>query len=109
MSAEQIACPVFQTLDRVVIHIFGRAADQEAVAYLFRVFVLSPAIAGFAERHFVPLLGLMVVARLRKFLALPNLPHTLLKDIAHISGSKPVEAAQAHAAVMMDRHALVDD
>src|SRR5262249_26726303 len=65
--------------------------------------------AALAERHFVPLPGLVVVARLGERLALPDFLDALLEHVAHVGGAHTVEAAQAHAAVVVHRHGLVDD
>src|SRR6185437_7216554 len=109
VAAEQVALPVPDALDRVVIGVFGRAADEEPVAHLLLILVLRPAIARLAERHFVPLSGLVIVARLGKFLAMPHGADAVLEDIAHVGCAQPIEAAEPDAAVVMDGHGLVDD
>src|SRR5262245_24935595 len=74
VAAEQIALPTREPTDQIVVDIFRRASDQKTVFDLFGVFVLGPAVASLAKRDFVPLRGLMIVAGLSEFLALPNLP-----------------------------------
>src|SRR5215510_4722286 len=72
VAAEQIALPTREPANQVVVDVFRRASDQKTVFDFFGVFVLSPAVASLAERHFVPLRSLVIVAGLGKFLALPN-------------------------------------
>src|SRR5437763_3515858 len=103
VSAQKDALPVTDAIDCVVVGVFGRTADQKAVPDLLLVLVLRPAVARFAERHFVPLAGLVVVACFRKFLAVPYGADAVLEYIAHIGLAYAVEAAHPHAAVMVYR------
>src|SRR5262245_15967076 len=109
VAAEQIALPTREPANQVVVDIFRRAPDQKTVFDFFGVFVLSPAIASFAERDFVPLRSLVIVAGLGKFLALPNFLDAFVEYIAHVGCPHPVETAQPHAAVIVHRHGLVDN
>src|SRR5262249_34907167 len=65
--------------------------------------------ASLAERDFVPLRGLVIVAGLSEFLTLPNLLDAFVEYIAHIGGTYAVETAQPYAAIVVHRHGLVDD
>ena len=69
MAAEQIALPTREPANQIVVDIFRRASDQETVFDFFGVFVLSPTVASLAERDFVPLRGLVIVAGLGEDLA----------------------------------------
>src|ERR1700720_3321798 len=73
VAAEKIAFPARKPIDQVVVDVLRRFANEQAVPDFFAVFVLRPAIASLAERNLIPLLGLMIIAGLRKFLALPYL------------------------------------
>src|SRR6266540_6002824 len=72
VAAEQVALPTREPANQIVVDIFRRASDQETVFDFFGVFVLSPAVASLAERDFVPLCGLVIVAGLGEFLAMPD-------------------------------------
>src|SRR5262245_30182270 len=109
VAAEQIALPTREPANQVVVDIFRRTSDQETVFDFFGVFVLGPAVASLAERDFVPLCGLMIVAGLGEFLAMPDLAHAPFEHIAHVGRAHSVEAAQPHAAVIVHRHGLVND
>ena len=50
----------------------GERRINRTVLDLFAVFVLCPAVAALAERHFVPLSRLVIVAGLGEFLAVPD-------------------------------------
>jgi hypothetical protein len=50
VAAEQATLPVFQAIDSVVVSEFGRATNEQAVAYFLLIFVLRPPVAIFAER-----------------------------------------------------------
>src|SRR5262249_50867422 len=101
VAAEQIAFPTREPADQIVVDIFGRASDQKTVFDFFGVFVLSPAVASLAERDFVPLCGLVIVAGLGEFLAMPDLAHVLFEHVTHVGCPYPVETAQPHAAVVV--------
>src|SRR5262249_41618644 len=109
VAAEQIALPTREPANQVVVDVFWRAPDQKTVFDFFGVFVLSPAVASLAERDFVPLRSLVIVAGLGKFLALPNFLDAFVEYIAHVGCPHPVETAQPHAAVIVHRHGLVDN
>src|SRR5262249_13287196 len=108
VAAQEVAGPAPKAIDPLIVGVFRRAADQRAVLDLFAVLVLGPGVAALAERHFVPLFGLVVVARLGELLAVPDFLHALLEHVAHVGSTHAVEAAQAHAAVVVHRHRLVD-
>src|SRR5262249_28123918 len=95
--------------NQIIVNIFRRTSDQQTVFDFFGVFVLGPAVASLAKRDFVPLRGLMIVAGLSEFLALPNLLDAFVEYIAHVGGTHAVETAQSYAAVVVYRHCLVDD
>src|SRR5262249_39051857 len=101
VPAEQIALPTREPANQIVVDIFRRASDQKTAFDFFGVFVLSPAVASFAERDFVPLCGLVKVAGLGEFLALPDFAHVLFEYVAHVGCPHPVETAQAYAAVVV--------
>src|SRR5262249_3259203 len=86
-----IALPTRKPADQIVIDIFRRTSDQETVLDFLAILVLSPAVASLAERNFVPLCSLVIVAGLGEFLALPDFAHALFEDVAHIGCSHPVE------------------
>src|SRR5262249_35136331 len=109
VAAEQIALPTREPANQVVVDIFRRTPDQKTIFDFFGVFVLRPAVASFAERDFVPLRSLVIVAGLGEFLALPNFLDAFVEYIAHVGGTHAVKAAQPHAAVVVYRHSLVDD
>src|SRR5215471_3503013 len=109
VAAQQIALPTREPANQVVVDIFRRAPDQKTVFDFFGVFVLGPAVASLAERDFVPLRGLMIVAGLGEFLAMPNLLDAFVEYIAHVGCPHSVETAQPHAAVVVHRHGLVDN
>src|SRR5262249_12552078 len=109
VAAEQIALPTRKPANQVVVDIFRRTSDQKTVFDFFAVFVLSPAVASLAERDFVPLCGLMIVAGLGEFLALPNLLDAFVEYIAHVGSAYAVETAQPYAAIVVHRHGLVDN
>src|SRR5215469_11098675 len=109
VAAEQIALPTREPANQVVIDVFRRTPDQKTVFDFFGVFVLRPAVASFAERNFVPLCGLVIVAGLGELLAMPNFLDAFVEYIAHVGGTHPVETAQPHAAVVVHRHGLVDN
>src|SRR5262245_35482218 len=109
VTAEQIALPTRKPANQIVVDIFRRASDQKTVFDFFGVFVLSPAVASLAERDFVPLCGLMIVAGLSESLALPNLLDAFVEYIAHVGGTHAIKTAQSYAAVVVYRHSLVDD
>src|SRR5262249_55198566 len=94
VAAEQIALPTRKPANQIVVDIFRRTSDQETVFDFFGVFVLRPAVASLAERDFVPLCGLMIVAGLSEFLALPNLLDAFVEYIAHVGGTHAVKTAQ---------------
>src|SRR5262249_32791349 len=108
VAAQQVAGPAREPVDQVVVGVLRRTADQHAVLDLFRVLVLRPAVATLAERDFVPLSGLVIVAGLGVLLAVPHLLHARLEYVAHVGGAHAVEAAQPHAAVIVHRNGLVD-
>src|SRR5262249_19949439 len=83
MSAEQIALPTREPANQIVVDIFRGASDQETIFDFFGVFVLSPAVASLAERDFVPLCGLVIVAGLGEFLAMPDFAHAPFEYVAH--------------------------
>src|SRR5262245_24789714 len=109
VAAEQIALPTREPAKQVVVDIFRRAPDQKTVYVYFGVFVLSPAVASFAERDFVPLCGLVIVAGLGELLAMPDFAHVLFEHVTHVGCPHSVETAQPHAAVVVHRHGLVDN
>src|SRR5262249_55027560 len=109
VAAEQIALPTREPANQVVVDIFRRAADQEAVFDFFGVFVLSPAVASLAERDFVPLCGLVIVAGLGELLAVPDFTHVFFEHVPHVGRAHSVETAQAYAAVVVHRHGLVNN
>src|SRR6516162_4793084 len=109
VAAEQIALPTREPANQIVVDVFWRAPDQETVFDFFAIFVLSPAVASLAERDFVPLCGLVIVAGLGEFLALPDFAYALFEDVAHVGCPHPIETAQAYAAVVVHRHGLVNN
>src|SRR6516225_5509272 len=109
VAAEQIALPTRQPANQIVVDIFRRAPDQKTVFDFFGVFVLGPAVASLAERNFVPLCGLVIIAGLSEFLALPNLLDAFVEYIAHVGSAYAVETAQPYAAIVVHRHGLVDN
>src|SRR5262249_3748607 len=109
VAAKEIALPARKPIDQIVVDVFRRASNEEAISDFLAVFVLRPTVAAFAKRDFVPLRRLMIVARLGEFLAVPNLLDALVEYVAHVGGAHAIETAQPHAAVVMDRHGLVDD
>src|SRR5262245_45130002 len=109
VAAEQIALPTREPANQIVVDIFRRAPDQKTIFDFFGVFVLGPAVASLAERDFVPLCGLVIVAGLSEFLALPDLLDAFVEYIAHVGGAYAVETAQPYAAIVVHRHGLVDD
>src|SRR3989442_2314205 len=109
VAAEQIALPTREPANQVVVHIFRRTPDQKTVFDFFGVFVLRPAVASLAERDFVPLRGLVIIAGLGEFLAMPDLTHVLFEYVTHVGCPHSIETAQPHAAVVVDRHGLVDN
>src|SRR5262249_26988012 len=94
VAAQQIALPTREPANQVVVDIFRRAPDQKTVFDFFGVFVLSPAVASFAERNFVPLRGLVIVAGLGEFLALPDVAPTLFEHLTHFLSAHSVQTAQ---------------
>src|SRR5215831_10531510 len=109
VAAEQIALPTREPANQVVVDIFRRTPDQKTVFDFFGVFVLSPAVASFAERDFVPLCSLVIVAGLGEFLAMPDFAHVLFEYVTHVGCPHSVETAQPYAAVVVHRHGLVDN
>src|SRR5262249_17235398 len=109
VAAQQIALPTREPANQVVVDIFRRAPDQKTVFDFFGVFVLSPAVASFAERNFVPLRGLVIVAGLVEILAMPDFAHALFEHVTHVGWPHAVETAQPYAAVVVHRHGLVDN
>src|SRR5262249_30017685 len=109
VTAEQIALPTREPANQVVVDVFRRTPDQKTVFDFFGVCVLSPAVASLAERDFVPLRGLVIVAGLGEFLALPDFAHVLFEHVTHVGCPHSVETAQPHAAVVVHRHGLVDE
>src|SRR2546430_15797540 len=109
VAAEQIAFPTREPANQVVVDIFRRAPDQETVFDFFGVFVLSPAVASLAERDFVPLCGLVIVAGLGEFLAMPDFTHVFFEHVTHVGCTHSVETAQAYTAVVVHRHGLVNN
>src|SRR5215469_1861577 len=109
VTTEEIALPTRESADQIVIDVFRRASDQKTIFDFFGVFVLSPAVASLAERDFVPLCGLVIVAGLGEFLTVPDLTHVLFEYVAHVGCPHPVETAQAYAAVVVHWHGLVDN
>src|SRR5215475_10534071 len=101
VAAEQIALPTREPANQIVIYIFRRTSDQKTVLYFLGILVLSPAVASLAERDFVPLRGLMIVAGLGEFLALPDFLDAFVEYIAHVGCPHPVKTAQPHAAVVV--------
>src|SRR5262249_34023966 len=62
-----------------------------------------------AERDFVPLCGLVIVAGLGEFLAVPDFTHVFFEHVTHVGCTHSVETAQAYTAVVVHRHGLVDN
>ena len=93
MAAEQIALPTRQPANQIVVDIFRRAPDQKTVFDFFGVFVLGPAVASLAERDLVPLRGLVIVAGLGEFLAMPDFAHVLFEHDTHVGCPHSVETA----------------
>src|SRR6516165_5167524 len=98
VASKQIPLPTREPANQIVVDIFRRAPDQKAVFDFFGVLVLGPAVASFAERDFVPLCGLVIIAGLGEFLALPDVAHALFEHVTHVGCPHSVETAQAHAA-----------
>src|SRR5215475_14860620 len=98
VTAEQIALPTREPANQIVVDIFRRASDQKTAFDFFGVFVLSPAVASFAERDFVPLCGLVIVAGLGEFFAMPDFADVLFEHVTHVGCPHSVETAQPHAA-----------
>ena len=71
------------------------------------IFVLRPAVAAGAERHFLPLSGLVIVADFGEFLAVPHRLYALVEHVADIGALEAVEAADRHRAVIMHRQRLI--
>src|SRR5215471_3829964 len=109
VAAEQIALPTREPANQIIVDIFRRTSDQKPAFDFFGVFVLSPAVTSLAERDFVPLCGLVIVAGLGKFLAMPDLTHALFEHVTHVGCPYSVETAQPYAAVVVHRHGLVDN
>src|SRR5215831_3090643 len=109
VAAEQIALPTREPANQIVVNIFRRPSDQKTIFDFFGVFVLSPAVASLAERDFVPLCGLVIVAGLGEFLTMPDLTHVLFEYVTHVGCPHSIETAQPHAAVVVHRHGLVDN
>src|SRR5262249_41074628 len=109
VAAEQIALPTREPANQIVVDIFRRTPDQETVFDFFGVFVLGPAVTSLAERDFVPLGGLVIVAGLGEFLAIPDLAHALFEHVTHVGCPHAVETARPYAAVVVQWHGLVDD
>src|SRR5262249_24663729 len=109
VATEQIALPTRETANQVVVDIFRRTPDQTTVFDFFGVFVLSPAVASFAERDFVPLCGLVIVTGLGEFLAMPDFADVLFEHVTHVGCPHSVETAQPHAAVVVHWHGLVNN
>src|SRR5262245_63626163 len=99
MVSEQPPLPITQASNAVVVGILRRAPDEEAIAHLLIECMLSPAVAILAERDFVPLLRLMIIARLGELLALPHRRDALFEDIAHTGRQKTVQAEIGRAHV----------
>src|ERR1700730_15168821 len=99
VATEEIALPTREPADQIVVDIFRRTSDQETVFDFFGVFVLSPAVASLAERHFVPLRGLVIVSSLGEFFAMPDFIHVLFEYVAHVGRPHSVETAQPDTAV----------
>src|SRR6185437_8873284 len=108
MASEEAARPVLQPIDLVVINVFWRTANEEPIADFFFVLILRPAIARLAKGNFVPLPSLVIIAHFCEGLAIPHAADPIFEDVSHIRGSQPVEAAQPHTTVVVDRHSLVD-
>src|ERR1700677_3716812 len=107
MAAKQTTLPISQTLDSIIIGELWRSADQQAVAHFLFEFVLCPTVAALAERHFVPLFGLVIIADLCKFLAVPHRFYAVLKDVADVGILESIETAHCDRAVVMNRHRFV--
>src|SRR5262245_22250543 len=86
VAAEQIALPTREPANQIVVDIFRRAPDQKTIFDFFGVFVLGPAVASLAERDFVPLYGLVIVAGLSEFFARQDLLDFFVEYIAHVGG-----------------------
>src|SRR6266542_6468139 len=84
VAAEQIALPTREPANQIVVDIFRRAPDQKTVFDFFGVFVLRPAVASLAERNFVPLCGLVIVAGLGEFLAMPDVAYVPFEHVPHV-------------------------
>src|SRR5215468_10817983 len=109
VATEQIALPTREPANQIVVDIFRRTPDQKTVSDFFGVFVLGPAVASLAERDFVPLRSLVIVAGLSEFLALPNLLDAFVEYIAHVGGAYAVDTPQPYAAIVVHRHGHVND
>src|SRR5262245_35045959 len=109
VAAEQIALPTREPANQVVVDVFRRTPDQKTIFDFFGVFVLRPTVASLAERDFVPLRGLVIVAGFGEFLALPDFAHVLFEHVTHVGCPHPVETAQPYATVVVHRHRLIDN
>src|SRR6516225_3290832 len=94
VTTEEIALPTREPADQIVIDVFRRTSDQKTIFDFFGVFVLSPAVASLAERNFVPLCGLVIVAGLGELLAVPDFIHVFFEHVPHVGCAHSVETAQ---------------
>ena len=104
---KQLALPVLQAVDAIIICEFRRASDEEAITDFFFILVLGPTIAVLAKRHFVPLSSLVIVANFRELLAVPYRFSALFEDVADIRALKAIKATDRHRAIIVHWQSLV--
>jgi hypothetical protein len=89
VATEQAAPPIFQPVDAVVVGEFGRATNEQAVAHFLLIFILRPAVAILAERHFVPLAGFVVNSalwRMPRRAISPGMAHAIKPGALMLTG-----------------------
>src|SRR5439155_15722310 len=102
VATEEAALPVLEAIDLVVVRELRGAADEDAVANLFLIVVLHPPVARLAERNFVPLARLVIIAGLRQFFTVPHALDTVLENVPHGGRPEAIEAAESHRSVVVD-------
>ena len=104
MSPEQVTLPAAELVEQVIVDVFWRSTDQQAVTDLLGILILSPPVTAFAKWYLIPLLGFVVIAGFGELFAMPDILDALFKNVAHISRTYAIEAAKSNAAVIMNGH-----
>ena len=104
MSTEQVTFPTAELIEHIIIDVFWRRADQQAITDLFGVFVLSPPVTALAKWYLIPLLGFVIIAGLGELLPVPDILDALFEDVSHVGRAHAIQAAKPNAAIIVNRH-----